>query len=68
MCYAHISVDVYTDLFVTPFNIHSQIHTLSIYLDSAAARRRFRSRIDDTSRKPTTMPTKLAEESGRVSD
>jgi len=35
--------------------------------DNEAARRRFRRRISNTLRKPTTMPTKLAEEGDLVS-
>jgi len=34
--------------------------------DNAAARRRLRSRITDTSRKPTTQPTKLAKDRKRI--
>jgi hypothetical protein len=42
------------DLTDTDTKLHSK--------DNAAARRRLRRRIIDTSRKPTTQPTKLAEE------
>jgi hypothetical protein len=35
-------------------------------MDNEAARRRLRRRITNTLRKPPTLPTKLAEESGMV--
>jgi hypothetical protein len=35
-------------------------------MDNKAARRRLRRRIDNTLRKPTTQPTKLAEDRKRI--
>jgi len=42
------------------------VDTISLSKDNAAARRRHWRRIVHTLRKPTTMPTKLAKESGLV--
>jgi hypothetical protein len=42
------------------------INTISLSKDNEASRRRLRRRITNTLRKPTTQPTKLAEESELV--
>ena len=53
------------DLITYMINKNS-INTISLSKDNEAARRRLRRRITNTLRKPTTQPTKLAEESELV--
>jgi hypothetical protein len=53
------------DLITYMINKNS-INTISLSKDNEASRRRLRRRITNTLRKPTTQPTKLAEESELV--
>jgi len=49
------------------FQEHSELEFVVELSRFSGARRRLRRRITNTSRKPTTLPTKLAVKSGRIS-